>query len=134
MCFLFKDTSAIEIFTDGPALSLHDARPIWAPVTSRSSRWSRSRACARRSTSAVRCTAERSIPIRRAEREIRTERPRLVDTARERRAREQALSIRDHVRELRSEEHTSELQSLMRLSYAVFLLKKKKHNQHIIIQ
>src|SRR3546814_6144283 len=30
---------------------------------------------------------------------------------------------------LRSEEHTSELQSLMRISYAVFCLKKKKkHN------
>src|SRR3546814_1561863 len=28
---------------------------------------------------------------------------------------------------LRSEEHTSELQSLMRSSYAVFCLKKKKH-------
>src|SRR3546814_4650903 len=28
----------------------------------------------------------------------------------------------------RSEEHTSELQSLMRSSYAVFCLKKKKHN------
>src|SRR3546814_10629926 len=27
----------------------------------------------------------------------------------------------------RSEEHTSELQSLMRISYAVFYLKKKKH-------
>src|SRR3546814_4257601 len=31
---------------------------------------------------------------------------------------------------LRSEEHTSELQSLMRISYAVFCLKKKK-TQHI---
>src|SRR3546814_1328079 len=29
-------------------------------------------------------------------------------------------------RERRSEEHTSELQSLMRISYAVFCLKKKK--------
>src|SRR3546814_6456402 len=29
--------------------------------------------------------------------------------------------------EFRSEEHTSELQSLMRISYAVFCLKKKKH-------
>src|SRR3546814_8963417 len=29
----------------------------------------------------------------------------------------------------RSEEHTSELQSLMRNSYAVFCLKKKKHKQ-----
>src|SRR3546814_9689254 len=28
----------------------------------------------------------------------------------------------------RSEEHTSELQSLMRISYAVFCLKKKQHN------
>src|SRR3546814_19459510 len=39
--------------------------------------------------------------------------------------------------ESRSEEHTSELQSLMRISYAVFCLKKKnditKHN-HIQIQ
>src|SRR3546814_3892700 len=33
---------------------------------------------------------------------------------------------------LRSEEHTSELQSLMRISYAVFCLKKKK--QHINIK
>src|SRR3546814_7779662 len=32
---------------------------------------------------------------------------------------------------LRSEEHTSELQSLMRISYAVFCLKKKKkYNKH----
>src|SRR3546814_1059955 len=35
-------------------------------------------------------------------------------------------------RRLRSEEHTSELQSLMRISYAVFRLKKKKNQtQHI---
>src|SRR3546814_8057581 len=32
----------------------------------------------------------------------------------------------DGAREIRSEEHTSELQSLMRISYAVFCLKKKK--------
>src|SRR3546814_3933760 len=31
----------------------------------------------------------------------------------------------------RSEEHTSELQSLMRISYAVFCLKKKKNTKHI---
>src|SRR3546814_9152574 len=31
-------------------------------------------------------------------------------------------------RRIRSEEHTSELQSLMRISYAVFCLKKKKQN------
>src|SRR3546814_5459445 len=32
--------------------------------------------------------------------------------------------------ETRSEEHTSELQSLMRISYAVFCLKKKKTNNN----
>src|SRR3546814_9957088 len=31
-------------------------------------------------------------------------------------------------RAMRSEEHTSELQSLMRISYAVFCLKKKNHH------
>src|SRR3546814_5540563 len=33
----------------------------------------------------------------------------------------------------RSEEHTSELQSLMRISYAVFCLKKKKKKQYNIV-
>src|SRR3546814_1228079 len=33
----------------------------------------------------------------------------------------------------RSEEHTSELQSLMRISYAVFCLKKKKNKERIDI-
>src|SRR3546814_8753082 len=33
----------------------------------------------------------------------------------------------------RSEEHTSELQSLMRISYAVFCLKKKKTQQRILM-
>src|SRR3546814_9812560 len=32
----------------------------------------------------------------------------------------------------RSEEHTSELQSLMRISYAVFCLKKKKNTRNTI--
>src|SRR3546814_6759923 len=32
----------------------------------------------------------------------------------------------------RSEEHTSELQSLMRISYAVFCLKKKQYNIHFL--
>src|SRR3546814_8387360 len=33
--------------------------------------------------------------------------------------------------DMRSEEHTSELRSLMRISYAVFCLKKKTQNQYI---
>src|SRR3546814_1340225 len=36
-------------------------------------------------------------------------------------------SLRRAVGAARSEEHTSELQSLMRISYAVFCLQKKKH-------
>src|SRR3546814_4375627 len=42
--------------------------------------------------------------------------------------REGPVTIR--LRDLRSEEHTSELQSLMRISYAVFCLKKKTPQQH----
>src|SRR3546814_4417366 len=39
--------------------------------------------------------------------------------------------IQDRVERPRSEEHTSELQSLMRISYAVFCLKKKTKEQEI---
>src|SRR3546814_10235352 len=45
------------------------------------------------------------------------------------RVRQQCLKLKGDPAELRSEEHTSELQSLMRISYAVFCLKKKKNNQ-----
>src|SRR3546814_6750923 len=38
------------------------------------------------------------------------------------------------LRQRRSEEHTSELQSLMRISYAVFCLKKKKKHHKILIK
>src|SRR3546814_8859475 len=45
------------------------------------------------------------------------------------------LELLDHVgcgaEQDRSEEHTSELQSLMRISYAVFCLKKKKKKTNI---
>src|SRR3546814_18014889 len=58
--------------------------------------------------------------------------PRLTD---EQRARARPLEHRDLARGQRqperSEEHTSELQSLMRISYAVFCLKKKKTNDNI---
>src|SRR3546814_4671854 len=51
-----------------------------------------------------------------------------------------AIGGSDPDRRARSEEHTSELQSLMRISYAVFCLKKKKktikttHNHMLISQ
>src|SRR3546814_8162364 len=44
---------------------------------------------------------------------------------------ERVTSYEAGIKASRSEEHTSELQSLMRISYAVFCLKKKKHNNNI---
>src|SRR3546814_10204455 len=46
----------------------------------------------------------------------------------QRQAEADALAVRGQ--RMRSEEHTSELQSLMRISYAVFCLKQKKLTQH----
>src|SRR3546814_5053536 len=54
----------------------------------------------------------------------RTRRGALPDPSRHRRRACPALR--------RSEEHTSELQSIMRISYAVFCLKKKKHVNQIV--
>src|SRR3546814_1454851 len=42
-----------------------------------------------------------------------------------------AIDVALHDLKARSEEHTSELQSLMRISYAVFCLKKKRTTQNI---
>src|SRR3546814_10028787 len=50
--------------------------------------------------------------------------PRLDRTHLDRRLRQMSEQLA-----LRSEEHTSELQSLLRISYAVFCLKKKQKNQ-----
>src|SRR3546814_3470645 len=45
--------------------------------------------------------------------------------------RTRSVAAPSHKASIRTEEHTSELQSLMRISYAVFCLKKKKHNTTI---
>src|SRR3546814_7815679 len=65
-------------------------------------------------------------PLRRADAAERARPHRLSS----RRAR--ALSGHEGARGDRSEEHTSELQSLMRISYAVFCLKKKRPLIHTI--
>src|SRR3546814_4990771 len=60
----------------------------------------------------------------------------LLDGRFDRRAksRQRAMNARDQIWEIgqadavRSEEHTSELQSLMRITYAVIYLKQKKYN------
>src|SRR3546814_2650597 len=63
--------------------------------------------------------------------EGRERQPAAVDVRRQRTAEAEVVGAG-----LRSEEHTSELQSLMRISYAVFCLKKKKeekkHNNYDI--
>src|SRR3546814_2890425 len=43
---------------------------------------------------------------------------------------QQESTLDVNAQSIRSEEHTSELQSLMRISYAVFCLKKKKTSKH----
>src|SRR3546814_3808916 len=61
-------------------------------------------------------------------RSVRAPRP-LQVLARRRRGPAGAGARERHHGPARSEEHTSELQSLMRISYAVFCLKKKKNKQ-----
>src|SRR3546814_6670094 len=56
---------------------------------------------------------------------------RLAENGQPRQVSDDLAAIGKNILVLRSEEHTSELQSLMRTSYAVFCLKKKKHTQHI---
>src|SRR3546814_2960147 len=52
-----------------------------------------------------------------------------MEIIQERLEREFDMTVITTVPNVRSEEHTSELQSLMRISYAVFCLKKKKQLQ-----
>src|SRR3546814_3872748 len=59
-------------------------------------------------------------------------RPERHATLGERTAEGLGIHVAEHQHLLRSEEHTSELQSLMRISYAVFCLKKKKLMSHNI--
>src|SRR3546814_7920047 len=84
-------------------------------------------------------TLFRSIALEGRNRVIRMFLPRNSELERLRaRARQCGIEIAQAdagIAKLRSEEHTSELQSLMRISYAVFCLKKKKnksdtHNNH----
>src|SRR3546814_4229750 len=130
-CFFFNDTATTEIYTYRHTLSLHDALPIC--------RWPL-------------CGDQRlGVRLLRGKSEIAIEfigaftaeitgqhfgakRQRSLDIVLLRRV--EKLQTRDRQRRLligiehlarfdRSEEHTSELQSLMRISYAVFCLKKK---------
>src|SRR3546814_4237298 len=58
---------------------------------------------------------------------LREEFDRAGNVQRPRRTKDFRCRVENSKRVIRSEEHTSELQSLMRISYAVFCLKKKTH-------
>src|SRR3546814_10862030 len=110
--FFVKYTATTEIYTYGHTLSLHDARPILFVR-------GRIHGCLCNCKRRARCTGLGDSPRR----------P-LGETGKaciERRPVSQETCRR------RSEEHTSELQSLMRISYAVFCLKKKKQETYTII-
>src|SRR3546814_2352422 len=82
------------------------------------------------SSLSLRCSADRSIPMKLAVREILPENRRIWTRRYSRsnvsRASRSGAPMIAALPLPRSEEHTSELQSLMRISYAVFCLKKKR--------
>src|SRR3546814_5054722 len=80
---------------------------------------------------AARKARQRGIVGRRAWREVPWAEPSPSGQTPPARSRGDARGIHlRHCQRRRSEEHTSELQSLMRISYAVFCLKKKNKTHH----
>src|SRR3546814_12765128 len=108
--FLFTDTATTAIYTYCHALSLHDALPIYNGAAARVGR----RRDFRLTFQPPR--ADRYVPSPYINSDAPTDLP-------------QGLPGDDLSEQLagiyRSEEHTSELQSLMRISYAVFCLNNK---------
>src|SRR3546814_8046577 len=104
--FFCDDATTTEIYTYSHTLSLHDARPCSprAPPTR---------------TTTKTTTGQRGNPARRAPT------PTPSPTARTRNPASTAEQPRLRPWPTRSEEHTTELQSLMRSSYAVFCFKNK---------
>src|SRR3546814_9803196 len=99
MCFFFNDTATTEIYTYLHTLSLHDALPICRMAAQVDGLRGRQQLAAAQVV---------------VEEEAEADHP----------GRPQPLVVGQN----RSEEHTSELQSLMRISYAVFCLTNKKKN------
>src|SRR3546814_20815506 len=111
----FYDTATTEIYTSWHTLSLHDALPIYPGRTDDNSA---PIDCCKESRMIWACRASPPAlsSMSRSSRLMMKVTPDALTTC------------------TRSEEHTSELQSLMRISYAVFCLKKKKTIINIDIQ
>src|SRR3546814_8330532 len=144
--FFFNDTATTEIYTYCHTLSLHDALPIWIAQHIAAAPYGLD--------IIVAATGEGKLLAKLANEDVDDLQLRLVHAAiemvEEHFLRERgALAEREKLQHRiflagqmhpgtvdlnrlgievhgRSEEHTSELQSLMRISYAVFCLKKKK--------
>src|SRR3546814_10752285 len=117
-CCFVNDTATTEIYSYGHTLSLHDALPI---------------SSASRPTPCLGCisTPSPGAPLRGRDARRGARRwdcaPPSICCKRATAAKSKKKAIVEAVTQPdRSEEHTSELQSLMRISYAVFCLKKKK--------
>src|SRR3546814_20225731 len=104
MYFVCKDSATTEFYTYCHPLSLHDALPISPELPPASCSREPSGSSGRPSSGAVMFLSCSGAP------EVDAPAP--------------GLHLQAPV--ARSEEHTSELQSLMRISYAVLCLKKKK--------
>src|SRR3546814_962226 len=131
--FFCNDTATTEIYPYGHTLSLHDALPICRDPTrlgqSRRDRCVPGR-CQARACLLGRGRHRPQLPCRSRREEPAAACPLSAGGWLEGRQRDPGVRAdQPHQPEeaaaVRSEEHTSELQSLMRISYAVFCLKKK---------
>src|SRR3546814_9331304 len=102
--FFLNDTATTEIYTYCHTLSLHDALPILLPKARFGYRMGNGEILDHMVFDGLTSTFDGLHMI------------------------QQASAVSREGR--RSEEHTSELQSLMRISYAVFCLKNKKNTQY----
>src|SRR3546814_6317167 len=91
-------------------------------------------------TTSARIQADTDLQVTRPGRALDSRRPRVerLQSVNHRQGGARGIHMMLGIVEGRSEEHTSELQSLMRISYAVFCLKKtiysnQNQTQHIII-
>src|SRR3546814_2036765 len=120
--FVFNDTATTEIYTYGHTLSLHDALPIFRTLQQETG------------TALIMITHDLGVVAEIADRVAVMYAGRIaesgpVEAIFDDPQHPYTIGLMSSIPSLagRSEEHTSELQSLMRISYAVFCLKKKNN-------